>query len=250
MKKTINKLLQKFGIAIYRKSMLNYQSLETFKLDEHLNDADVAYLNEKLGGGLKEKLIKENRLKWLDIGCGGNLDKDFYHLDTFPEGIVQDKERYFRVDIINANEEQLNKLGKFDLVRMQHVFEHFTPEEGIRVLKNCSVLLNQDGYIIITTPDLLRFVKMYLTGEVKNNKWALNRIAPDSPDSFYFSVYAHSMLYEQHKWCYDAEGLVYQLTSVQRFKNIRHLKLTDPLASTPFTHNKPGEDVCVIAQLQ
>lgn len=229
--------------------MLNYTDLSSFKLNESFNDADIAYLNGKLGGGLKKKLIEEQKLRWLDIGCGGNLDRDFYHLDTFPEGIVGEKEKYFRLDIINATRRQLEKLGKFDLIRMQHVFEHFTPEDGIAVLKNCAVLLNRDGYILITTPDLKRFVQLYLSGKVRNNQWALNRIAPDSPDSFYFSIFAHSMLYEQHKWCYDAEGLQYQLNAAGKFRNVQCLALDHPLASIPFTHNRPEEDVCVIAQL-
>ena len=37
---------------------------------------------------LKEKLIKEKRTRWLDVGCGGNFEDGFYYLDTFPEGII------------------------------------------------------------------------------------------------------------------------------------------------------------------
>lgn len=46
----------------------------------------------------------------------------------------------------------------------------------------------------------------------------------------------------------DYEGLEYQLMSSGEFKNIRELKLNDPLANNPFTHNRPEEDVCAIAQ--
>lgn len=250
MKKTLNKILKKVGVVLLTKRILKYLSIAELKSLYNLNDADVAYAKGKLDKGLKEKLQKEKRTRWLDIGCGGNLAEDFVYIDTFPEGIVEKKDKYFRLDIINATDFQLERVGKYDLVRMQHVFEHFTPEDGIRVLNNCARLLNTDGYILITTPDLKRFVNMYLSGKINDNMWALNRINKDSPNSFYFSIFAHSMLYEQHKWCYDAEGLIYQLESTNQFKNIHEILLSDELANIPFTHNKPDEDVCIVAQLK
>ena len=189
--------------------------------------------------------------RWLDIGCGGNFENDFFYLDNFPEDTIKDRQKYFRVDIVNMNDDEADRIGKFDLVRLQHVFEHFTPEEGIRVLGNCAKLLNPDGYILISTPDLKKYVHMYLSGKIKENfPWALTRIEKNSPDSFYFSVFAHSVLHEQHKWCYDIEGLIYQMNATGKFKNITELRITDELAASPFTHNRPHEDVCVLAQLK
>ncbi len=37
---------------------------------------------------LKELLQQENKLRWLDVGCGGNFEKGFYYLDVFPKGIL------------------------------------------------------------------------------------------------------------------------------------------------------------------
>jgi predicted SAM-dependent methyltransferase len=202
---------------------------------------------------LKEKLIQDGRTRWLDVGCGGNFEDKFYYLDTFPEGIINPrfKERYFRVDIVNAPEELFAKLGKFDLVRMQHTFEHLSYEEGKKVLKNCAKLLNKNGYILITTPDLKIHIQKYLNDEYKNwdgfKWWANQRIPQDAPNSFYFSIFAHSMPYESHKWCYDFEGLKYQLELCGEFKDIQELKTDNSLSSVPFTHNRPEEDVCIIA---
>jgi predicted SAM-dependent methyltransferase len=142
------------------------------------------------------------------------------------------------------------KLGKFDLIRMQHVFEHFSYEEGRQVLKNCAKLLEKNGVILITVPDLRIHIRHYLKGTYKKwgfRWWAHNRIPEDSPNSFYFSIYTHSMPHEQHKWCYDFDGLRYQLEACGEFKNIRQLRATHALASSPFTHNRPEEDVCAIA---
>lgn len=202
---------------------------------------------------LKEKLIQEGRIRWLDIGCGGNFEDKFYYLDIFPEGIIDLKfrDRYFRIDIVNASEEMLVKPGKFDLVRMQHILEHFSCEEARQALKNCAKLLNKNGVILITVPDLKIHIQKYLNDEYKNwsgfQWWAEQRIPKNAPNSFYFSVFAHSLLFEQHKWCYDFEGLKYQLEICGGFKEIKELKPDDEMANVPFTHNRPEEDVCLMA---
>lgn len=33
---------------------------------------------------LKEKLISENKTRWLDIGNGGNFEDGFYYMDILP----------------------------------------------------------------------------------------------------------------------------------------------------------------------
>jgi SAM-dependent methyltransferase len=251
MKKLLNKILNRFGLTIYSKRQINSYTVDQLKQMYSVDENDIANIRGNMGIGLKEKLTRENKTQWLDIGCGGNLDDDFHYLDTFPEGVVGKKNKYFRADIINLSKNDLARMGKFDFLRLQHVFEHFTPENGIRVLNNCARLLNKDGYILITTPDLKKYVHLYLSGKIKQNfDWALNRIDKDSPDSFYFSVFTHSMLYESHCWCYDAEGLIYQLKRTDKFKNITELPLTHELANIPFTHNRPHEDVCVLAQIK
>lgn len=208
---------------------------------------------------LKTFLKKENKKRWLDIGNGANFEPGFYYLDTFPLDYFPPhvlnpliKKRYFRLDILNVPDEEFQKLGKFDFIRMQHTFEHFTYEEGKIVLKNCAKLLNQGGYILITVPDLKIHIQKYLNDEYRKWEgfkwWANKRVAENAPNSFYFSIFAHSMPFEAHKWCYDYEGLERVFKEVGEFKNIRELKLDDKLANIPFTHNRPEEDVCIIAQ--
>jgi predicted SAM-dependent methyltransferase len=203
---------------------------------------------------LREQLLAESRTRWLDIGCGGNAEAGFELMDTHAEGIVDPavRARYRRVDIRYVSDAQLERLGQFDLVRMQHAFEHFTFEEGLGVLRNCGLLLKPGGYILITAPDLRIHARRYLANEYGQSagfqSWAQERIPPDAPASCYFSIFTHSMLHEAHHWCYDYEGLRYQLERAGYFGEIRELTLDDPLASTPFTHNRPDEDVCVLAR--
>ena len=189
----------------------------------------------------------EKKTRWLDVGNGGNFEKGFYYLDI----LSSKKPRFFQKDILHLEKADLVEMGRFDYVRMQHFFEHFTPEEGLIVLANAADLLSPGGIITISVPDLRIFVDSYLNKRFDNLPkfiwWANKRIPLKSPASFYFSVFAHSMPWEQHKWCYDYEGLEYQLQKTGLFVNIREIKVDDELACVPFTHNRPKEDVCIIA---
>lgn len=207
---------------------------------------------------LREDLIKQNKLKWLDIGCGNVFEKGFYYLDILNTEKIKSKHRdkYIRLDILKATSKELKKMSQFHLVRMQHVLEHFTFEEGRVVLKNCAKLLEKDGYLLITVPDLKIHAKRYLANNYRAWQgftwWALRRIPIDAPSSFYFSVFAYSIPnkppFHDHKWCYDYEGLEYMLRKSRKFYNIRELKKDSRMASYPFTHNRPEEDLCLIAQ--
>ncbi|CAG4999667.1 hypothetical protein DYBT9275_02275 [Dyadobacter sp. CECT 9275] len=251
MKKVIIKFLDKLGIIVFtRRTIKNYKVAQLERFHASL-EGKGGFLKASANGGLKEKLLNQNRTSWLEIGCGGTFDDYFTYVDLFPETLVNKRGKYYRIDMVHATDAALQELGKFDLIRMQHVFEHFTPEAGRMVLDNCAKLLNEDGYILISTPDLRKYVGFYLSGQIRENyNWALKRIPKDSPDSFYFSIFSHSLPFEKHEWCYDAEGLIYQLESSGKFKNVREITLEDELANIPFTHNRPSEDVCVVAQLK
>lgn len=207
---------------------------------------------------LKQLLTKQHKTRWLDIGCGKVSDESFFYADIFPKKKIKSKfrKRYFRLDILNACPSDIAKLGKFDLIRMQHVLEHFTFEEGKVVLKNCARLLKKDGYLLMTVPDLRIHIKKYLRNEYKTWQgftwWALRRIPLDAPSSFYFSVFAYSIPnkppFHDHKWCYDCEGFKYMLEKSGRFRNIREIKKNSKMASGSFTHNRPEEDLCMLAQ--
>lgn len=250
MLKIINRFLRRFGYLVISKKTLSKQTPHQLTEKYWIDNTSIPVLKTSLNGGLREKLIREGKTRWLEIGCGGTFEEYFTYIDLFPESLVNKKGRYFRIDITNFTDADKQNLGKFDLIRMQHVLEHFPPEEGLHVLKNCAKLLNPDGYILISTPDLRKYINMYLNKTIINyNDWALKRIHPDSPGSFFFSVYTHSMKYEKHEWCYDAEGIIYQLIQTREFKDIIEIKLEDKLANIPFTHKRPKEDVCIIARL-
>ncbi len=244
-------MLDKLGFMVFTKKVIKSYKVAQLESMHPMLNGKGDFLKARCNSGLREKLITEQKTRWLEIGCGGTFADNFTYVDLFPETVFNQNGKYFRMDIVNANDSALERLGKFDMIRMQHVFEHFTPESGRVVLDNCAKLLKKDGYIVISTPDLKKYIDFYLSGQIRENyDWALNRIPKDSPNSFYFSIFSHSLQFEKHEWCYDAEGLMYQLERTGKFKNIREIDLEDEFANIPFTHNRPSEDVCVIAQLQ
>jgi len=206
---------------------------------------------------LCEKLIKENKNRWLDVGCNKNFEVGFYYLDTWPIGKipVEYRKKYFSLDILKAANKDLKLLGKFDFIRMQHVLEHFSYEEGLTVVSKIAKILKNKGIFIATVPDLKIHANKYINGKYKKwktydwwiKKWATKRIPADAPDSFYFSVFAYSLPITPHKWCYDYDGLEYLLKLSGLFYKIQKVDFKDPLASFPFTHNRPEEDVCIMA---
>jgi SAM-dependent methyltransferase len=203
---------------------------------------------------LKDLLIKNNQTRWLDLGSGVKFKEGFLFADIVEEDAVPENMtgKYFKLDVSKPlTGEDLNKTGKFDLIRMQHVFEHFTVEDGLVVLDNCYNLLNPGGYLLITVPDLEVYANFY-TGKVPTDLWGFQGLAEqrfplDAPPSFYFSIYAHLTLDSKHLWCYDKDGLFYQLGRSGKFSNIEKIGFFHRFCNLGFTHNRPFLEVCVLA---
>lgn len=243
MKKIVERLFSALGYILIKRSKLENGTLNISKFDAS-NARGKAHL------GLEKILKKEEKNKWLEVGTGGRKDVGFDYIDIidFPPGQIPSN--YKRLDIINCTAAELQSVGKYDFIRMQHVFEHFTPEDGLKVLHNCSLILNPGGYILISCPDIDKVIMYYLNGNIKRliGTWGTERFGENAPDSFYFSIFTHSVLHEPHMWCYNADGIIYQLETSKQFTNIEILDLENYKSAIPFTHNRPTQDVTVIAQ--
>jgi predicted SAM-dependent methyltransferase len=203
---------------------------------------------------LSNLLEEEGKTRWLDMGSSSSFTKNFYFADLYPkeEAKPELKDRYYQFNATEEiSEELLKEMGTFDLIRMQHVYEHFTPEQTDIVLANCHKLLNQGGYLLVTVPDLKIFVDRYrrncLDVSWSFTDWAETRIEKGSPQSDYFSIFTHSVLYQSHHWCYDEAGLINSINKKGLFQDVKRMSLFDKLAEIPFTHNRAWEDLCVIA---
>jgi len=204
---------------------------------------------------LEQELQEKGLSKWLDIGSSINhTNKNFYFADLYSveECLPEMADKYFQFNISEPiSSEDINKLGKYDFIRMQHVFEHFTYEQADIVLQNCHKLLNTNGKLLISVPDLDIYIKRYLNRTIREipsfGPWARKRIEVNAPDSDYFSIFSHSLLHQKHLWCYNKIGLIKKLYNSGHFRNIERIGLFHKFAGIPFTHNRCQEDLCVIA---
>lgn len=211
-------------------------------------------------GSLRNRLIAEERTRWVDVGST-SFGEGFFCVSSTPDARIPEQFRPFHRCIDVADEAAWIDIGwgTYDLVRMQHVFEHFGFEEAQTALAFCAQLLRPGGYLLITVPDLRIFALHYLTGFVFARRYreAMGRyrgLPEDAPPSAAFSIFAHQLGYspvphygQAHKWCYDWAGLKHQVARSGAFRDIRRLHLLSPLAEVPFTHNRPVEDVCLLA---
>lgn len=182
---------------------------------------------------LEKRLRAEGRTDWLEIG-GQAFEQGFFCIGISEPDSVPEKyrERYQKLDILSKDAPLEQHENRYDLIRMQHVFEHFSPEDGQDVLRVCRRMLKSGGYLLMTTPDLEIFVQAYRQGF----RWAprtvlryhQSRIPADAPPCFNFSMMAHQYGYsrlehrgEQHCWCYDYKGLEYQVKSVGGFNSVQ-----------------------------
>ncbi|MEM6489287.1 MAG: class I SAM-dependent methyltransferase [Pseudomonadota bacterium] len=209
---------------------------------------------------LEQKLRAEARTQWLDIG-GIDVARGFDCVGLAdPETVPHEQRcRYVQCDVLRDETPIAARQGHYDLVRLQHVFEHFSFEDGRDLLAVVRRLLAPGGYLLMTVPDLRAFIAGYRWGfrfaPEQTMTFQRSRIPEDAPASFRFSMYAHQYGYsrlthngEQHAWCYDFEGLAYQVRAVGGFDRVQRLGLFHPLASIPFTHNRPAIEVCLLAR--
>lgn len=210
---------------------------------------------------MRQRLIAQGRTRWLDLGSQ-NFSDGFHCMDigALPETKSEFADRYFQLSALNLSDDDVRSLGTFDVIRMQHVLEHFSFEEAQPVLRTCARLLKPGGYLLISVPDLRLHLKAYLSkyrsisGRIYRHFAVMWRVPEDAPPSCVFSVFAHQSGYrdpplpgDAHKWCYDFDGVRYQIEKAGGFDSIRQLSVFHPLAGTPFTHNRPAEDLCVLA---
>lgn len=210
---------------------------------------------------LRAKLLREGRSAWADIGNSVFVE-GFVSLGlTDPAvvagaGDVAPLDWYMQLDILDAERVALLK-GKFDLVRMQHVLEHFTPQEAPRVVQNAASLLKENGILLCTVPDLDVHMRAYRQNYAWGQSYrdlARARINRDPSPADTFSMFCHLFGYAvpdvpglAHKWCYDATSLRALLETSGCFEKVTRLTLSNPLSEFPFTHNRPLEDLCFLS---
>jgi len=142
----------------------NYFSEKSNKGSVNLNERNLSSWRYATFSRIKDWLPDDKNAKILVIGCGfGNLLKAFNQagyknltgIDISEEQIVKAKElnsdiSFFCTDLITYLK---NEIKKFDLITAFDVIEHLDKEEAITTLRLINDTLNENGQLIIQTPN-------------------------------------------------------------------------------------------------
>lgn len=95
----------------------------------------------------------ENRLDYLNVGCGSQFHKDWVNIDMTSNSM----------DVIAAN--VLNRIpfpdNSFDVVYHSQVLEHIPKERARKFIEECLRVLKPGGIIRVVVPDLENIVDEY-----------------------------------------------------------------------------------------
>jgi hypothetical protein len=206
------------------------------------------------------RLKAEGCTSWLEIGGKGVEQRFFCIRIGDPESVPERfRDRCQKLGTLSEDAPLEEHETRYDLIRMQHVFEHFGPEDGRDMLRAYRRMPTPVGYLPMTTPDLAILAQVYR----KRRRWAFPRvlryrqlrIPADAPSRYTLSMIARQYgdsrldhLGEQRCRCDVFKGLAHKVRSVGGFDRVRRLGLLHRLASHPFTHTRMGQEVCLLAR--
>ena len=95
-------------------------------------------------------------MKYLNIGCGNNYstNNEWTNLDFVANGI-----KVMPYNLLKGIPFENNN---FDLVYHSHLLEHFTKDDGEKMIEECFRVLKPGGVLRIAVPDLEQIIKNYL----------------------------------------------------------------------------------------
>lgn len=114
-------------------------------------------------------------------------------------------------------------------INMSHILEHFTREEGLKVLKECHRVLAPGGVLRVSCPDLLVYAKAYVARDSSFYDSTAIRMACCYEGLITYGDRFISKAYDNdngHKWFYDAESAM-QLLQLAGFTKLRQSFLHD-----------------------
>jgi SAM-dependent methyltransferase len=138
-------------------------------LAEH--DTSVPELTSRLSTFVAEyrryRRAANRPLLVLDVGCGRNavlsrykIQGDTYHACDFPAGIDGEVDDYWSIDLNAESVAERAPATRYDVIFCGEVIEHlFSPDALLRDLRT---LLNAEGILILSTPNLGYYVNRVL----------------------------------------------------------------------------------------
>ena len=149
-----------------------WDPLGKFKPLHKFNPTRITYIKENIIKTLKldDKKKPLEKLKILDVGCGGGLlsepmcrlGADVTGIDASSKNItiakLHAKKSNLKINYICGSPETIKSKKKFDVILNMEIIEHVNDIEFF--LNSCSKLLNKDGIMFVAT--LNKTLKSYL----------------------------------------------------------------------------------------
>jgi len=103
----------------------------------------------------------------LHLGCGKEIKAGFINIDFSGESWEREGTQYIAHDLTSGLPE-VDLLGhriEPSLIISCHVFEHFTDDQALELIKNCYKKMVQGGIFRIALPNFRNIVKAYLEND-------------------------------------------------------------------------------------
>ncbi len=145
----------------------------------------------------------------LNIGCGHHLLNGWLNTDYDPQLPM--------VMYLDARHHFPFKEETFDYIFSEHVIEHISYWDGLKMLTECFRVLKGSGKIRISTPDLAFLIDLTRSDKTDLQrayiKWAANAFIPGAPDDNEVFVINNFVRDWGHTFIYDENTLRGAMTS-------------------------------------
>jgi len=149
----------------------------------------------------------------LHIGCGKKALEGWINIDIKDHPWIDLKHNILQPLPYDKN--------TIDYIFNEHVFEHFTQREGMKILRDWHRVLSLTGVIRIAMPGLKDSIAKYLDGSWRNEPWVKKLKFRRRTDAEYLNLLFYGTLDRYHHKCiYDFELLKRNLERAG-FRNVQ-----------------------------
>ena len=152
---------------------------------------------------LAERYILQSQVRKLHLGCGWNLLPGWLNMDYIPE-----RRGAFYLD---ARQPFFFKDQTFDFIFSEHMIEHMSYLDGLKMLGECHRILKRYGNIRIATPDLAFLIALYRDDKSPLQRdyiaWANRTFVRDAPEDNEVFVINNFMRDWGHTFIYNENTL-------------------------------------------
>jgi len=172
--------------------LFNHRTLAFARWDVHFMWIRFLNMVSARKGGLDRLIKNAESPVFLNLGSGprGLNDSHWVNVDGYMDTNVHYCMDFTRQFPFSNN--------CFDGIFCEHVFEHFTQEEGLTFLKECFRILKPGGVIRIIVPDGEKIIRTYIDEPetLLSHRDTESSCAMEAVNSYFRQRYEHHCLYD------------------------------------------------------